>query len=128
MNNRNIIFTHVVTNSFVVNEEKLNDRSVLSLCSMLAAVTNMTDDVIIALFGTLDFEQIIMRHFDLGITGDASLNDIVTLYSYINVYEEDRVVVKMVAKKQDGDKKIAIANGNFLFAIKNGVAMQFSMS
>lgn len=122
-------FKHIVHNSFLVTPDRVNEDQVLAICNMLAAITELNDEMLVMLFDTLDFEKIIVRHFSVDIVGRAMLNDWVHLYSYVHTQEGDDVEVKLVAKKNSGTKEgDVIVNGSFVFAVKNGVEIQYSLT
>ncbi len=98
------------------------------MCNMLSAITELNDEMLIMLFGTMDFDKIIVRHFELDILGKAMLNDWVNLHSYVHTHSDDGVEVKVVAKRVSGSKTDVLVNGSFVFAAKRGVQVQYSLS
>ncbi len=122
-------FKHIVHNSFLVTPDKVNEEQALAICNMLAAITELNDEMLVMLFDTLDFEKIIVRHFSVDIVGQALLDDWVHLYSYVHTQEGDDVELRLVAKKNSGTKEgDVLVNGSFVFAVKNGVEIQYSLT
>lgn len=128
MNDKNILYKKVVSKTFKVSNEKINEQNVLSICSMLSAVTTINDEVIIALVGNLDFGKISIDHFSLDVISNALLNDIITLNSYIDVIGEDRIKVRLEGYKKVDGREVIILNGSFGFSIQNAFLLQYSLS
>jgi hypothetical protein len=128
MDNKQNKTRHLMANSFIVNDENLDHESALSVCKILNAITSLNDEAIIKLFGTLDFNKIILKHFNIDIIGKAFLNDMVHFYSYATAYDSGRIEIQVQGEKQKGKKRIPIVNGSFVFAIKQGIVIQYSLS
>ena len=126
MDNKQNKTRHLMANSFIVNDENLDHESALSVYKILNAITSLNDEAIIKLFGTLDFNKIILKHFN--IIGKAFLNDMVHFYSYATAYDSGRIEIQVQGEKQKGKKRIPIVNGSFVFAIKQGIVIQYSLS
>ena len=128
MNTKNMLYKKVVSKSFKVTHEEVNEQNVLSMCAILSAISNMNDEVIIAVLGNLDFGKISIDHFSLDVISNASLNDIISLNSYIDIINEHQINVRLEGyKKADGREEI-IMNGSFAFSIQNAVLLHYSLS
>ena len=128
MNINNILYKKTLSQSFKVSSEKMNEQNVLSICSLLNAITTINDEIIIGLSGCLDFSKISIEHFSLDVVSNASLNDIVTLKSYIDVFTEDKIRVRIVGVKNAGTKETVLLNGAFSFSMQNALKLDFSLS
>lgn len=128
MNINNILYKKTLSQSFKVSSEKMNEQNVLSICSLLNAITTINDEIIIGLSGSLDFGKISIEHFSLDVVSNASLNDIVTLKSYIDVFTEDKIRVRIVGVKNAGTKETVLLNGAFGFSMQNALKLDFSLS
>lgn len=128
MNTNNILYKKVVSKTFRVSHEKINELNVLSMCSMLSAVTNINDEVIVTLLGNLDFGKISIDHFSLDVISNAMLNDQIVLNSYIEIISGDRIKVRLEGYKKTGGRDVIILNGSFGFSIQNAALLHYSLS
>jgi hypothetical protein len=124
--NKNI--QHFSSNSFIVREQQTGYDEALSICNILQAINNMNDETIVTLFGSLDYDKISVKQFNLDIkTGKAFKDDIVTLYSYASVADHHILKVSLTAAKRDERKEIPLVNGSFVFYINNSVRLPYSV-
>ncbi|MFA6151035.1 MAG: hypothetical protein WC716_06935 [Chitinophagaceae bacterium] len=128
MNTNNILYKKIVSQTFKVSNEKINEQNVLSICSMLSAVTNINDEVIIAFLGNLDFGKISIDHFSLDVVSNALLNDVITLNSYIDIIREDKIKVRLEGYKKVEGREVIILNGSFGFSIQGASLLNYSLS
>lgn len=128
MNTNNILYKKVLSRRFKVSPEKVNEQNKLSICAIMSAVTDIHDQVIIALVGNLDFDKISIDHFSLEMTGNASLHDIISLNSYIDIVSEDQIEVRLEGYKRADGKEEMILNGYFAFSIQNADLLHYSLS
>ncbi|HTN16760.1 MAG TPA: hypothetical protein VL092_03700 [Chitinophagaceae bacterium] len=126
MNTTNILYKKTVTKTFKVSTEKINEQRVLSICSMLNAVTAINDEVIVSLLGSLDFGQISIDHFSLDVVSDALLNDVITLDAGIEIVNENRIKVRLEGIKQSSNA--LILRGTFGFSVREARLLQYSLS
>lgn len=118
----------IVTNSFVVDGKNLNASAALSICTILNTITNLNDEAIVAVFGTLDFNKIMLEHFYLDFVESAFKDDVVTFHSYVTVLPDDVVEITVNGKKKQGTWEVPIVNGNFVFAVRQGMKIAYSLS
>lgn len=119
---------YIASNSFVVDNRSLNTSAALSICTILNTITSLNDEAIVAVFGTLDFNKIMLEHFSLDFPERAFKNDIVTFYSYVTVLPGDVVEIKVNGLKKQGTWEVPIVNGNFVFAARPGMSIAYSLS
>lgn len=120
--------SHLISNSFIVDSQNLNAESALSICKILNTIMNLNDEAIVAIFGTLDFNKIMLEHFYLDFIESAFVDDIVTFQSYINVHPDKLVEIAVSGSKRKGRRQVPIVNGSFVFVIRQGMEIQYSLS
>jgi hypothetical protein len=128
MNTNNTLYRKTVTKIFKVSSEKANEHKVLSICSMLDAVTNINDEVIVELLGNLDFGRVSIDHFSLDVINNAQLNDVVTMNSYVEIISDQRIKVMLKAHKSIGGREIILLIGAFAFSIEGIELLHYSLS
>lgn len=126
MNTATPLYKKTVTRTFKVSPEKINEQRVLSICSMLSAITAINDEVIITLLGSLDFGQISIDHFSLDVVSDALLNDVIILDAGIEIVNENRIRVRLEGLKQSSNA--LILRGSFGFSVREARLLQYSLS
>ncbi|MBL7712920.1 MAG: hypothetical protein JNL13_10660 [Chitinophagaceae bacterium] len=126
MTTANILYKKTLSKTFKVSPEKINEQRVLSICSMLHAVTAINDEVIVSLLGNLDFGQISIDHFSLDVVSDALLHDVITLDAGIEIVSENRIKVRLEGIKQSGNT--LILRGSFGFSVREARLLQYSLS
>lgn len=126
MNTATPLYKKTVTRTFKVSPEKINEQRVLSICSMLSAITAINDEVIITLLGSLDFGQISIDHFSLDVVSDALLNDVIILDAGIEIVNENRIRVRLEGLKQSCNA--LILRGSFGFSVREARLLQYSLS
>ena len=120
--------SYLITSSFIVGSSDINTHEALSICKILETITNLKDEAIVQILGSLDFSKIILEHFHLDFIEQARLNDIVTFESYTNAMADDLMEISIKASKKKGKWNVPILNGNFVFAMKRGVEIAYSLS
>jgi hypothetical protein len=128
MNTSNILYKKVVSRTFKVSNEKVNEQHVLSICSMLNAVTAINDEVIVTLLGSLDFGPISIDHFSLDVISNALLNDVITLNAYIDIISGDRIRVGLEGYRKTKGVDTIILSGSFAFTIQEVQLLRYSLS
>lgn len=126
MNTATPLYRKTVRKTFKVSPEKINEQRVLSICSMLSAVTAINDEVIVTLLGSLDFGQISIDHFSLDVVSDALLNDVIILDAGIEIVSENRIRVRLEGLKQSSNT--LILRGSFGFSVREARLLQYSLS
>lgn len=119
---------HIITSSFIVNNGNLNHQSALSTCKILSTITSLNDEAIVAVLGRLDFSRIMLEHFYLDFLESAFLNDVITFRSYIHTYADNVVEISITGSKKQGGREVPIVNGSFVFAVKSGIEVHYSLS
>ena len=118
----------IITSSFVVNSGHLNARDVLSLCKILETITSLKDEAIVQILGSLDFSKVLLEHFYLDFIEQANLHDVVTFQSYVSMTAEDLVEISITVNKKKGKWNVPIVNGSFVFTMKAGIEVNYSLS
>ncbi|RYD58566.1 MAG: hypothetical protein EOP56_02990 [Sphingobacteriales bacterium] len=119
---------HIISSSFIVSDKDIDHEKALSICNILQAINSLNDETIVALFGTLDYNKILVKHFNLDIVGKAFADDTVTLYSYASRGDEGTLKVNITALRKDNHKETPIVNGSFVFNIGGNVDVHYSLS
>ena len=118
----------IITSSFIVGKNDINNHDALSICKILETITNLKDEAIVQILGSLDFSRIILEHFYLDFIDQATLNDLVTFQSYTNAATDDLMEIAIKASKKKGKWNVPIVNGSFVFAVKSGVEVAYPIS
>lgn len=120
---------HITSSSFIVSDKQTDHEKALSICNILQAINELNDETIVTLFGTLDYKNISVRHFDLDIkTAKAFINDVVTLYAYAITTGDSTLQINITASKKNSRKEIPIVNGGFVFYISHSTNPPYSLS
>jgi hypothetical protein len=120
---------HITSSSFIVTDKQTDHEQALSICDILHAINNLNDETIVALFSSLDYDRISVKHFSLDIkTTRAFVNDTVTLYAYASTADDNTLRVNMTVSKKSSQKEIPIVNGSFVFCMDHSVNPPYSLS
>lgn len=117
-----------LTASFIVAGKDLDAQSALSICRILQGITEQTDATIISATGTLDYSKLQVKHYYLDVVGSAKLYDIIMIRTYVRSYDDDELSIELRATRKRGRRELPLVNGSFVFALRRGVPICYSLS
>jgi hypothetical protein len=100
----------------------------LSICRILRGITEQTDATVLQATGALDYSRLQVKHYFLDVVGNAKLYDIVLIHTYVRSYEDDELSIELRAVRKRGKKEVPLVNGTFIFTIRQGVPICYSLS
>ena len=118
----------ILTASFIVAGNDLDEQSALSICRILKSVTEQTDATILKATGSLDYNQLQMQHYFLDVVGRAKLYDVVMIHTFIRSYEDDVLSIELRAIRKRGRREQPLINGNFVYTVKRQVPICYSLT
>jgi hypothetical protein len=120
--------TSITTSSFLVDSKNTNADAALSICKILSTITSLNDAAIVAILGTLDFNKIMLEYFNLDFVAKAFKGDIVTFQSYVHILPDNQLEITVSGNKKQGSWEVPIVNGSFVFAVRQGIQISYSLS
>ncbi len=119
---------NVLTASFIVAGNDLDERAALSICRILKGVTDQTDATILRATGALNYNQLQVKHYFLDVVGSAKLYDVIMIHTYIRSYEDDVLSIELRAVRKRGRREQPLLNGSFVYTVRREVPICYSLS
>ncbi len=118
----------ILTASFIVAGKDLDAQSMLSICRILRGITEQTDATILQATGALDHSRMQVKHYFLDVVGNAKLYDLIVIHTSIRSYEDDELSIELRAIRKRGKKEVPLVNGSFIYTVRQGVTICYSLS
>jgi hypothetical protein len=104
---------HIISTSFAVAQEDVNNKGQLSLCKIFSMITDLNDQMLLRVFGRLDFNNLQIKHYSVNIAGTAVSEQRVAIYAYALQQANEEYAIHLAAKNNHK----TIFSGKFLFAM-----------
>ena len=109
-----------IETQFVVSEQQLDEKAVLDIAILNAAVTATSEAILETMEGTYQFE---CNAYELKLLADAKLNDRLIVRGKVMRFNTKSLVLKVSVFKVAETTELCLATGLFSYAVEEALPM-----